>query len=321
MRVVFLGSPPYATPILKRLFDSPFAPEAVVTQPTRRSGRGRKAAPQPVVELVEVQRDAGREVELFQPEKASDAEFRKRLWALEPDLLLVASYGELLDQELLDLPPMGCLNVHASLLPRHRGASPVQAAILAGDAETGVSIQRMVLKLDAGDVLLEERLAIGERETAGELFNRLADLGAECAVRALELVERGAATYTPQDPAGVTRCRKLKKQHGRLDWAQDVAAIDRRVRAMTPWPSAWTTLPGGRVLTVLAGAPIPVHSNPAPGALGTELSEGRLVIGCADGAFEAHSVKPAGKGAMPSADFLRGAQLEAGHVLGLEDPA
>ena len=179
----------------------------------------------------------------------------------------------------------------------------------------------MVLKLDAGDVLLEERLAIGERETAGELFNRLADLGAECAVRALDVVARGEATYTPQDEAGVTRCRKLKKKHGRLDWSQEVGAIDRRLRAMTPWPSAWTTLPGGRVLTLLEGEPVASHSGPAPGALGSELSEGRLVIGCADGAFEARSVKPAGKGAMASADFLRGAHLEAGDLLGLEDPA
>lgn len=320
MRVVFLGSPPYATPILKRLFDSPFAPLAVVTQPTRRSGRGRKAAPQPVVEVVEAQRESGRSVELFQPERASDAEFRERLWALKPDVLLVASYGEMLDQELLDLPPLGCLNVHASLLPRHRGASPVQAAILAGDAQTGVSIQRMVLKLDAGDVLLEERLDIGPRETAGELFERLANLGATCAVQALELLAEGDVSYTPQDPSQVTRCRKLKKRHGRLDFTQDIAVLDRRVRAMTPWPAAWTTLPGGRVLTILAGEPLDDGRAREAGAVGPELEQGRLVLGCASGAFEATRVKPAGKGAMTSADFLRGTRLEPGQILGLEDP-
>src|SRR5689334_7486139 len=171
MRVVFLGSPPFALPVLERLLASRHKVLALVTQPDRPRGRGMKVAPSPLVELARA-----RGLPVLQPNDTRDADFVGQMRGLKPDVLLVASYGEILREELLTLGHRGALNVHASLLPRHRGASPIQAAILAGDAETGVSVQRMVLRIDAGDVLLEERTPIGPNETSGELLARLAQL-------------------------------------------------------------------------------------------------------------------------------------------------
>ena len=314
MRVLFLGSPPFATPILASLLESPWRPTLVVTPADRPRGRGRRIEPSPVVSLAEA---AG--VPLLHPpapKGARDEAFQDQLRALEPDVIVVASFGELLDQRFLDLALV--LNVHGSLLPRHRGASPVQAALLAGDTETGVSIQRVVLALDAGDVLHQKRCAIHPDDTAGELFERLAKLGAEALPEALELVASGNATYTPQDPAAVTVCRKLQKDAGRIDWASDSEALERLVRAMSPWPSAFTELEDGRVLKIhrvsIADAPARAENPPAPGTVLE--AKGRLLVATRSGALELHEVQLAGKRAMPAADFLRGQRLEPGLRLG-----
>lgn len=310
MRVVFLGSPPFATPILERLIASPHTPVAVVTAPERSRGRGRKSAASPVAELAE---SAG--LPLLRPESARSPEFLAELAALEPDLCLVASYGELLTQDFLDLPPRGTLNVHGSLLPRHRGASPVQAALLAGDPVTGVAIQRVVLALDAGDVLLTRELEIGAQETAGELFERLSQLGAEAAVEALDRVAAGEDAYTPQDPAGVTVCRKLKKADGAIDWARSAAELERFARAMNPWPAARTRLPDGRGLSVLRA-----RLDESSGAPGEVLEAGASFrVACGEGALELIEVQVEGKRALPAADFLRGARLEVGARLGANE--
>ena len=242
---------------------------------------------------------------------------------LEPDLMLVVSYGELLDQAFLDIAP--AYNVHGSLLPRHRGASPVQAAILGGDEETGVSIQRIVLALDAGDVIHEKRTAIGPDETAGELFERLAELGAEAALEALELLEAGGVEHAPQDPELVTHCKKIKKEAGRIDWARPALELLRLVRAMAPWPSGQTSLPeslGGKGLKVHRARACDVDASGAEGARpGTVLEAGpRLVVACgegaAPGAIELVEVQLEGKRAMAAGDLLRGLRLEVGSVLG-----
>jgi len=229
MRVVFLGSPPFALPVLERLLGSRHQLLALVAQPDRPRGRGMKVEPSPLVELARA-----RELPVLQPEDTRAPAFADRLRSFKPDALLVASYGEILRQDLLSLCRHGALNVHASLLPRHRGASPIQAAILAGDAETGVSVQRMVLRLDAGDVLLEERTPIGPEETAGELSARLAQLGGAAAVRALDLVESGAARFVPQDESRASVARKIHKQQGRIDWGRAAVDIERLVRALNP---------------------------------------------------------------------------------------
>jgi methionyl-tRNA formyltransferase len=246
---------------------------------------------------------------------AKNADFKAQLRSHAPDVIVVASFGELLDAEFLDLALV--LNVHGSLLPRHRGASPVQAALLAGDTETGVTIQRVVLALDAGDVLHQKACAIQPDDTAGALFERLAQLGAEALPEALDKIAAGTATYTPQDPEQVTVCRKLKKDAGKIDWSRPALELERLVRAMSPWPSALTQLPDGRALKVHRAHWLesPLKA-PPPGTL-IETSP-RLVVATSACALQLLEVQVAGKRAMPVPDFLRGNSLQVGDRLGAQ---
>jgi methionyl-tRNA formyltransferase len=237
-----MGSPPFAGPVFDALLACPrHDVVALVTRPDKPRGRGMKVEESPLVRAARA-----RGVAVLQPERARGAEFVASLTALEPDVAVVASFGEILKQDVLDVPRHGCLNVHASLLPRHRGASPIQAAILDGDAETGVAVQRMVLALDEGDVVVERHTPIGAHETAGELLARLALLGGEAAVDALDRIESGTARFTPQDPARATFATKIKKEHGLVDWAKSALEIERLVRAFTPWPSTYACEPTWR---------------------------------------------------------------------------
>jgi methionyl-tRNA formyltransferase len=304
VRTVFLGSPPFATPVFTRLADSAHAILALVTPPDRPRGRGRAVRESP---LVAAARAPG--IEVIQAVDPHGADVLARLSALAPDVMVVASYGVLLKDALLRLAPHGCLNVHASLLPRHRGASPVQAAILAGDDESGVSVQRLVRELDAGDVLLERRRPIGPRETGGELLQALAVLGGEALVEALDLLAAGRATWTPQDHTAATRCRKLTKELGRIDWRRPAAELERFVRALTPWPGARALDPEGREITVSRAELIPGAARQAG-----EIVEGgpRFVVSAADGLLALERVTPAGRREMSGSEFLRGARLAAG---------
>ncbi len=307
MRVAFLGSPPFATPALRHVLESRHDVAMLVTPPERRSGRSRTAR-NALVELAETHG-----VPVLRPADPHAPEPLAELRAREPDVLLVASYGVLLKQALLELAPHGCLNVHASLLPRHRGASPIQYALLCGDAETGVTVQRIVPALDEGDVLVSMPHAIDPDETAGGLLEQLAELGGRAAVEALDRLDSGAAQFVPQDPDQATYAPKLKKTDGVIDWTRGADELERLVRAMNPWPTAQTRLPDGRELQVLA-ARVAEAPGREPGAL-VEAS-GRLVVACGSGALELLVVKPAGKRAMPSADFLRGTRLEVGAKMG-----
>ena len=328
MRVVFMGSPPFALPVLRALLESRHCVAALVTPPDKPKGRGRKLEVSPLVELAHE-----RGVNVIQPETARDPEFVAALRALAPDVLLVASYGEILKRELLELAPHGALNVHASLLPRHRGASPIQAALLSGDRETGVTIQRMAQKLDEGDVMLAEATPIGERENAGELLERLARIGGDAAVRALDLLASGDATFTPQDPSLATYAKKIAKEHGRIDWSQDAHAIERSVRAFTPWPGARTSDPSGAdivLLEVRAAGDTPkqlfdtLGLEPPPNVDELRRADpGTLVVVAGTpfvlagrGLVELRAVKPAGKGRMDGAAWLRGARHELGSRFG-----
>ncbi len=312
MRVVFLGSPPFATPILRRLLESPHEVLGLVTPPDRPRGRGRGVSRSELATLAD---DAG--LPVLQPASTKDPEFVATLAGLGADALIVASYGEILRSELLDLCPHGALNVHGSLLPRWRGASPIQRAVAAGDAQTGVSIQRMVLALDAGDVLLSRATPIGPSETSADLFGRLADLGAAAAVEALDLIESGDARYEAQDTERVTLAPKLNKDDGRIDFDRDPESIARHVRAMTTWPGARTRLPDGRDLVVLEALPVdPGGPTSADGSAGSVLAGPGLVVQARGGAVRLRRLKPAGKGAMDDDAFLNGARLEPGERLG-----
>ncbi|MEL6429752.1 MAG: methionyl-tRNA formyltransferase [Planctomycetota bacterium] len=306
MKVVFLGSPPFATPI----FDALLASErhdvlGLVTPPDRPRGRGRSVVRS---ELAQRADEAG--VPVVQPASTKDPAFVETLGAFGADCLAVASYGEILRRDVLELCPHGALNVHASLLPRWRGASPIQRAIRAGDAVTGVSIQRMVLALDAGDVILSRETPIGPTETAADLFGRLSALGAEALLAALDALEDGTATFTPQDDERVTLAPKLTKADGVLDPTLPADELERHVRAMTTWPGARLALDDDRALVVLEADVVPGTEGAAPGTL---VDAERFVLATGDGtALRLVRVKPAGKGAMDGAAFLRGARLQEG---------
>lgn len=308
MRLVFLGSPPFATPVLERLVRSDFRPLAIVTQPARAQGRGRKLAESSVAAI------ARREgIELLQPETVRDPAVLAQLADLRADVFLVVSYGEILRPEFLALPRVVALNVHPSLLPRHRGATPIPAAILAGDERTGIAIQKVARELDAGDLLLVEETAIEPGETSGELSARLALRSGELVLAALAAVEGGSARYVPQDGARATYCRKLERQHGRLDWTRPALELERHVRALNPWPGAFTRIPSGAELLVWRAR----AGGDAGAAPGTVLEAGpRWLVATGAGALELLEVQVAGKRALSASEFLRGARLAPGARLG-----
>lgn len=309
MRHVFFGSPPFAVPVLTALLESRHDTGAVVTVPEKRSGRGRKRAGSA---LVDAARAAG--VPVYRPEDPHEPGFLAELSGLGAGVFAIASYGRILRAELYDAPLHGTLNVHASLLPRWRGASPIQAALLAGDAETGVSVQRIVDELDAGDIVVTRSTPIEPRETAGELLARLAVLGGQALVAALDALEAGRARFTPQDPTRVTFARKLTKDAGRIDWSVSAERVDRHVRAMTPWPGARTRDPAGRDLTLFDARAL---AGPAAGLPGEIVEVGpRFVVACGSGRVAVGALQAAGKRTLPAAEFLRGARLAAGQRLG-----
>ena len=307
MRTLFLGSPPFATPVFRRLANSEHRPLALITPPDRPRGRGRVIEPSALVE-------AARELDVpvLQPANPHAPEFLAELRALAPEVLVVASYGVIMKRELLDLPSLCCLNVHASLLPRHRGASPIQAAIAAGDERTGVSVQRIVPALDEGDVLLARELVIGPEVNSGELLGALAELGAEAAVEALDRLADGSAEFTPQDPEHATYARKLEKHQGRIDWSRPAVELARHVRAMTPWPGARFPWRKGQQVAVLEARAV----DDLAGEPGTLLEAApRMVVATGAAGLELVSVAPPGKRPMSGPEFLRGARLEPGQRL------
>jgi len=311
LRVAFLGSPPFATEVFAALLKGGIEVVGLVTAPPRKAGRGRKDVANPLVELADA---SG--IPALRPESARCPEFKHDFAAWNADVGVVASYGQILDEEFLALPRCGCLNLHGSLLPRWRGASPIQAAILAGDDVTGVSVQRMVLELDAGNVIAETALPIGPRESSPELFDRLVTAGAELT---LQVVRDGVAagdfpTGTAQDESAVTVCRKLRKDAGNIDWSSTAADVDRRVRAMAGWPCAQTTLPDGTPLKVHGGDYRNDTMRASPGAI-VSLDDG-LSVACGEGVFRINELQRQGKGRMMAVDFLRGNKLEVGSVLG-----
>ncbi len=312
MRLCFLGSPPFATPVLARLIERSLAPQLVVTPPDRPVGRRRQIEKSPLAALAEQQ-----DIRCLQPTTVRDEEFMTELREFAPEVILVVAYGEYLKAEFLEVASEEILNVHPSLLPRFRGASPIQAAVAAGDRVTGVSLQRVVQTLDAGDVLLAEETELGENETAGELAERLMVIAGDAAASALERIADGTAIFTPQDESKVTSCTKLSVADGLIDWARSAEEIRNQIRAMNPWPLARTGLPNGKNLLVLnARVSKTVGGKPIPGEI-LEIQDG-LRVATGDGVLELLTVKREGKGALAASEFCRGARLEAGMRLGEE---
>ncbi len=307
MRLAFLGTPAFSVPALDALAAAGHHVAVVVAQPDRPAGRGQELRAPATKEWA-----ARHGVPVLQPEKVRDGRLAAALGGLSLDVLVVVAYGRILGTDLLRLAPHGAVNVHASLLPRWRGAAPIQWAIAAGDRETGVTIMQMDEGLDTGDVLLQRACPVGDDDAEG-LARRLAVLGGTALVETLALLERRQVVPVRQDPAGVTLAPVLTRDHGRLDFARPAAALACQVRAFRPWPGTYTTL-GGRPLKVHAAEPRG-DAGLAPGA--ARAAEGGLLVGCGEGsALLVTEVQQEGKRRVRAAEFLQGHPLPGGTVLG-----
>jgi methionyl-tRNA formyltransferase len=308
-RIVFMGSPDFAVPSLNALVDSGrYYPQLVVSQPDRPRGRGRAVDPTPVR-----QRALDLEIPTLTMTKETYAPGVDAVRAAKPDAIIVVAFGLILRRDLLDMPPFGCINVHASLLPKHRGVSPIQAAIVAGDAVTGCTTMRIDEGVDTGNILLRGETPIRPDDNAGTLTARLATLGAELLVRTLDGVFDGSIHEVVQDNAYATITKKIRKHHGLIDWSLSATELERRIRAMTPWPSAYT-YSRGRRLQIDAATPVPMRTSSA--APGTIVSLDPLLVVCGEGALEIRMLRPEGKRAMTPKEFRAGNQLELGDTLG-----
>jgi methionyl-tRNA formyltransferase len=312
LRIVVMGTGPFAVPMFETLRASPHALVAVVTRPDH-APPGRRPPPNPMRAAAMA---AG--LQILDPERVNDPEAVAAIAALRPDLFVVCDYGQILSRDLLAVPPLGGINLHGSLLPRHRGAAPVQWAILAGDVETGVSVIHMTPGLDAGNVITAAATPIASHETAAELERRLAELGRDPVLEAVavlqEAVAAGWPVGVPQDPAAATRAPRITKADGIVDWTHDAARIERMRRALEPWPRATTFFERGdgvRQRLVLEDVAV-VAAPAADAAAGTVLvaGGGRLVVACGDGtALEILRLVPEGRRSMSAAEFLRGSPL------------
>ena len=301
MRIIFMGTPDFAVPTLAALHDAAHEIVAVYTQPPRPAGRGKKLQPSPVQVEAEI-----RHLEVRHPVSLKSPEEQARFAALDADLAVVAAYGLILPQAILDAPKHGCLNVHGSILPRWRGAAPVQRAILAGDETTGITIMQMERGLDTGPMLTFARTQVGGK-TAGELTAELAEIGAQLMVGTL--TDLPSLHPLAQDDAEATYASKIDKAESRIDWTQDAAAVERQVRAFAPTPGAFFEHEGERYRVLAAEA---VEGAGAPG----EVIDDALTIACGTRAIRPVTIQRAGKPAMETAALLRGKAIAAGTVLG-----
>lgn len=308
MNIVFAGTPDFAVPTLDRLIDAGRRPVAVYTQPDRPAGRGRRPRPSPVKQRAE---QAG--IPVLQPASLRTPDAQAELAALAPDLLVVVAYGLILPQAVLDIPRLGCVNVHASLLPHWRGAAPIQRALLAGDATTGVTIMQMEAGLDTGPMLARREIPIGAQDTAGDLHDRLAVLGAELLVEVLPDIAAGRLTPVPQDDAAATYADKLSKDEAPLDWQRPAAALARQVRAFNPWPVAETRL-AGRILRIWQAEALPGPTAAAPGEIVAAGRDG-IDVATAEGVLRLIRLQAPGGRPLPAADFLNGHPLRPGDRL------
>ena len=306
MRLVFLGTPAFAVSTLEYIVEAGHKVVAVVTQPDRPRGRGQHPAPPPVKEAA-----LRLSLPVYQPERVRRPEAVEHLRALAPEAMVVVGYGQIIPQTVIDLAPLGIINVHASLLPKYRGAGPVQWAIINGETRTGVTTMRINAGLDTGDMLLKAETEIGPDETAVELGGRLAVLGADLLVRTLDGMARGVITPQPQNPAEATYAPLLKKGDGVIDWTQPATAIHNRVRGLQPWPGA-STLFRGQALHIWRSRPH-TGQGAAPGHF---VSLKPLVVSCGSGSLELLEVQVEGRKRISASDFGNGQRLSDNDKLG-----
>ena len=299
MRLVFAGTPDFAATALKALIAAGHTIVGVYSQPDRPAGRGRKLQPSPVKQVA-----LDHEIPVFQPETLKTAEAQKQLADLKPDVMIVAAYGLILPKAVLDIPTHGCLNIHASLLPRWRGAAPIQRAIAAGDSETGITIMQMDEGLDTGAMLLKSLSAIDTSDTGGSLHDRLAELGGKAIIEALELLKKGELTGEPQNDDLACYASKLSKTEGHIDWATDATAIERLVRAFNPWPGTYTDL-GDQRIRIHEARALVTDSDAFPGTVVHRDRDG-IDIACGNGTLRITRLQLPGSRAQSVNDLING---------------
>ena len=311
MRIIFMGTPEFAAPTLKALIDSGDNIVAVISQPDRPKGRGHKLSPTPTKLLAEEHN-----IPVLQPEKIKTEEFLNEIRALSPDLIVVAAYGKIIPAPLLNLPPLGCINVHPSLLPRYRGASPINGAVLSGDKETGVTIMQLDEGMDTGDILLQRKIAIEDQDTSETLSSRLSAVGAELLINTISRLKEGALEPRKQDDSIASYTHMLKKEDGLINWSKSAHEIRNLIRGMLPWPGAYTHLADKTLKIYRAelgesgGHPGEVLSSP----------KGVLEVGCGEGSLLITELQIEGGKRLDAKSFLTGRKIDPGTILGQDNP-
>ncbi len=317
MRILFMGTPDFAATILKKLIESKYEIIGVVTQPDKQKGRGQEISFSPVKELA-----IKHELKVFQPAKVKEEQFLQTIKELSPEVIVVAAFGQILPKPLLDLPRKGCICVHASLLPKYRGAAPIQYSIIDGEKETGITIMHMDVGIDTGDIILQDSIPITEEETGGSLFDKLAELGGETLLKALQKLEDNSAVRVPQDNDKATYVKMINKEMGNIDFTQPAVSIERLIRGLNPWPSAYTFLEGKTLKLWRASVEESVegsNSEAIPGEV-IELRKDSLAVMTGKGILVIKELQLEGKKRMSVDAFLRGYPVMKGAKLGCKQP-
>lgn len=310
MKIVYMGTPDFAVPALAALVDAGYEVAGVVTQPDKPKGRGKTLVPTPVKEEALKHR-----IPVYQPKKVREPEFVETLKEIGPDIIIVAAFGQIIPKEILDMPEFGCINIHASLLPKYRGAAPIQQAVINGDEEAGITIMKMGTGLDTGDMISQASVLLTKDETGGSLFDRLADLGAELLVKTLPSIFDRTAVYEPQPEESPTPyAGMITKQMGLLDFHKSAEELERLIRGMDPWPSAYTFLNGKSLKVWKAAVEQNVSGQEEPGTVTGTDKEG-IHVSCGQGSLILKEIQLEGKKRMDAAAFLRGYPVETGTML------
>lgn len=311
MKVLFMGTPDFAAVTLEKLIASEHELLGVVTQPDKQKGRGHEVSFSPVKELA---LKAG--IPVYQPLKVKEPEFLAQLENMSPEVIVVAAFGQILPKALLNIPRYGCINVHGSLLPKYRGAAPIQYSIIDGESETGITIMHMDTGIDTGDMILQERLPIAADETGGSLFEKMAKLGADLLLVALRQLEDGTAARIVQDNDQATYVKVLNKEMGKLDFREPAVKLERLIRGLNPWPSAYTYLDGKTLKLWQAAVEPQQHTKEAAPGEVTELRKDALVVATGEGTLLIRELQLEGKKRMTADAFLRGYPVAVGTILG-----
>ncbi len=304
MKTIFMGTPDFSVYIANALRENEFDIQCVVTQPDKESGRGKKIHYSPIKEWA-----IKNNIEILQPIKAKDSEFIEKIKSLKPELIVTAAFGQIIPIDILEIPTYGCINVHASLLPKYRGASPIQQSLFDGEKETGITIMYMNEKMDEGDIILQRKIEILPSDNTGSLFDKLAKEGALAIIDYKKMLENGKPVGFPQNSINATYCKKISKEQGNIDWNKSAQEIFNCIRAMTPYPGAYSFLSGKRIKIISVTYEKAEHDFIAGKIISANKNE--ITVSCKDGFIKILSLQPEGKNILSAKDFLNGHKLTA----------